>query len=138
MSRLNDFEPVKFKIHLTRANRIATGSSSSTGVRVYGLNSYQRKYEQPKMYRISCKKTRMKYSRRRNIGSILVAENSKKLPMFGRPSGQEFSRNFWRKLQFFKVSRSYGCFIFPGATMIRLTSRQINKNENQSTKRKKD
>ena len=34
--------------------------------------------------------------------------------MFGRPSGQDFSRNFWRKLQFFKLSRSYDCLFFPG------------------------
>ena len=27
--------------------------------------------------------------------------------MFGRPSGQDFSQNFWRKLQFLKVSRSF-------------------------------
>ena len=61
MSRLNDFEPVKFKIHLTRANRIPTGSSSSMGLRFHGLNPYQRKYEQPKMYQILKTKTRMKY-----------------------------------------------------------------------------
>ena len=48
---------------------------------------------------------------------------------------QDFSRNFCRKLQFFKVSRSYDCLIFPSTTMITLKSRQIHKNENQSTKR---
>ena len=29
--------------------------------------------------------------------------------MFGRPSGQHFCQKFLRKLQFFKVSRSYDC-----------------------------
>jgi len=32
--------------------------------------------------------------------------------MFERPSGQDFSRNFWRKLQFLKVSRSFFEFFF--------------------------
>ena len=47
--------------------------------------------------------------------------------MFGRSMfrrGQDFSRNFCRKLQFFKVSRSFECLIFPGLTTIRLKSRQ--------------
>ena len=35
-----------------------------------------------------------------------------------------FSRNFCRKLQFFKVSRSFECLIFPGLTTIRLKSQQ--------------
>ena len=47
--------------------------------------------------------------------------------MFGRSMfrrGQDFSRNFCRKLQFLKVSRSFECLIFPGLTTIRLKSRQ--------------
>ena len=40
--------------------------------------------------------------------------------MFRR--GQDFSRNFCRKLHFFKVSRSFECLIFPGLTTIRLKS----------------
>ena len=44
--------------------------------------------------------------------------------MFGRTSGHDFSCNFCRKLQFFKVSRSFECLIFPGLTTIRLKSRQ--------------
>ena len=45
--------------------------------------------------------------------------------MFGRSMfrrGQDFSRNFCRKLHFFKVSRSFECLIFPGLTTIRLKS----------------
>ena len=42
---------------------------------------------------------------------LVCLKLKKKLPMFGRRSGQDFSRNFWQKLQFLKVSRSYECFI---------------------------
>ena len=34
--------------------------------------------------------------------------------------GKTFLEFFWRKLHFFKVSRSYECLNFPGASMIRL------------------
>ena len=67
------------------------------------------------------------YSRRRNIDRFQYAPNLKNRSMFGRSMfrrGQDFSRNFCRKLQFFKVSRSFECLIFPGLTTIRLKSRQ--------------
>ena len=42
---------------------------------------------------------------------------------------------FWRKLQFLKVSRSYECLIFPGATMIRIKSRQKIKMRSKAPRR---
>ena len=54
--------------------------------------------------------------------------------MFGRTSGQDFSRNFCRKLQFFKVSGSFECLIFPGLTTIRLKSRHKSHNRFRKNK----
>ena len=56
--------------------------------------------------------------------------------MFGSPSGQDFSRIFVGNYDFLKFREALNALFIPGQTMISKSCKQ-NKNEIQSTKRKK-